>query len=119
MNHAAFALEPDGSEPYDAATYDAIVAPPAAGPADRRFLERTIQYANAAYRNQMNLAPVHQPPAAGAVPNFQSLEFASMTFLPCPLPAGAILPVVAPVAAGAAAAAPAMPQVAQSIAFGV
>ena len=115
MNLPAFALQPDGSEPDTAAAYDALVLP---GPVpDRRYLARSMHYVNAAYRNHMGLPLVHQRAAVGVAPDFQSREFGSMIFLPRPLP-GMLLAVIPPAAAaGAAPPAPAVPVVAESIAF--
>lgn len=115
MNLPAFALQPDGSEPDTAAAYDALVPP---GPVpDRRYLARSMHYVNAAYRNRMGLPLVHQRAAVGVAPDFQSREFGSMIFLPRPLP-GMLLAVIPPAAAaGAAPPAPAVPVVAESIAF--
>ena len=112
MNMAPFALMPDGMEPQDAAAYDLVVAPPAAG-ADRRYLAPRLFYTNAAYRAQMHLAAMHQSVPRGVVPDFQSREFVNFTVLPCPLPAGAVLPV------GVPGGAPVVPAVAESVAFGV
>ena len=115
MNLPAFALQPDGSEPDTAAAYDALVHPGLIP--DRRYLVRSMHYVNAAYRYRMGLPLVHQRAAVGVAPDFQSREFGSMIFLPRPLP-GMLLAVIPPAAAaGAAPPAPAVPVVAESIAF--
>lgn len=125
MNHAAFGLEPANVEPANAAAYDVLFPPPAA-PAlpDRRYIARRARYTDPTYRVNLALPAMHVMLAPGAVPLFQSPEFAAMTFDPCHIPVAQLLAVVAPVPANgnavqvAAAAVPAVPAVAHSLAFG-
>ena len=98
-----FALEPDGSEPHNAAAYDLIVPVAHGFLPDRRYLANRLRYTNPAYRARVGLQPVHQLQANGAVPNFGGPEFASMVFDPCPVPAAHVVP------PGGAAAAPVLP----------